>query len=154
MGYGLTGDAHHITTPVDGRPRARCHAAARNAGITPGAVDYLNAHGVDPVGDVNEVKAIKEGVFGEHAKEIVVNSTKSIDGPPLGRRRRHRTVFTVMAVANQVSPPTINVFEQDPECDVDVCANAAREMTIRYAMKNSFGFGGTNSTVIYKRFEK
>ena len=117
-------------------------------------IDYLNAHGTStPVGDVNEVKAIKE-VFGEHAKKIVVNSTKSMTGHLLGGAGGVESVFTVMAVANQVSPPTINVFEQDPECDVDVCANAAREMTIRYAMKNSFGFGGTNSTVIYKRFEK
>ena len=154
VGYGLTGDAHHITTPSMEGP-ARCmRMALRNAGITPGAVDYLNAHGTStPVGDVNEVKAIKE-VFGEHAKKIVVNSTKSMTGHLLGGAGGVESVFTVMAVANQVSPPTINVFEQDPECDVDVCANAAREMTIRYAMKNSFGFGGTNSTVIYKRFEK
>ena len=154
VGYGLTGDAHHITTPSMEGP-ARCmRMALRNAGITPDAVDYLNAHGTStPVGDVNEVKAIKE-VFGEHAKKIVVNSTKSMTGHLLGGAGGVESVFTVMAVANQVSPPTINVFEQDPECDVDVCANAAREMTIRYAMKNSFGFGGTNSTVIYKRFEK
>lgn len=153
VGYGLTGDAFHITTPSTDGP-ARCmRMALKNAGLNPEDIDYLNAHGTSTsVGDVNEVKAIKE-VFGEHAKKLVVNSTKSMTGHLLGGAGGVESVFTIMAVKNQVSPPTINVFNQDPECDVDVCANEAREMTIRAAMKNSFGFGGTNSTVIYKRFE-
>lgn len=153
-GYGLSGDAYHITTPSTDGP-ARCmRMALKHAGLNPEDIDYLNAHGTStPVGDVNEVKAIK-AVFGDHAKKLVVNSTKSMTGHLLGGAGGVESVFTVMAVANQVSPPTINVFNQDPECDIDVCANEARPMTIRAAMKNSFGFGGTNSTVIYKRFEE
>lgn len=154
VGYGLSGDAYHITTPSTDGP-ARCmRMALKHAGLNPEDIDYLNAHGTStPVGDVNEVKAIK-AVFGEHAKKLVVNSTKSMTGHLLGGAGGVESVFTVMAVANQVSPPTINVFNQDPECDIDVCANEARPMTIRAAMKNSFGFGGTNSTVIYKRFDE
>lgn len=152
VGYGLTGDAYHITTPSTDGPRRCMEMALRNAGITPADVQYLNAHGTStPVGDVNEVKAIKE-VFGEAVKGLVVNSTKSMTGHLLGGAGGVESVFTVKAVEEQISPPTINVFEQDPECDIDVCANAARPMEIRYAMKNSFGFGGTNSTVIYKHW--
>lgn len=152
VGYGLTGDAYHITTPSTDGPRRCMEMALRNAGITPADVQYLNAHGTStPVGDVNEVKAIKE-VFGEAVKGLVVNSTKSMTGHLLGGAGGVESVFTVKVVEEQISPPTINVFEQDPECDIDVCANAARPMEIRYAMKNSFGFGGTNSTVIYKRW--
>lgn len=152
VGYGLTGDAYHITTPSTDGPRRCMEMALRNAGITPADVQYLNAHGTStPVGDVNEVKAIKE-VFGDAVKGLVVNSTKSMTGHLLGGAGGVESVFTVKAVEEQISPPTINVFEQDPECDIDVCANAARPMEIRYAMKNSFGFGGTNSTVIYKRW--
>ncbi len=152
VGYGLTGDAYHITTPSTDGPRRCMEMALRNAGITPADVQYLNAHGTStPVGDVNEVKAIKE-VFGDAVKGLVVNSTKSMTGHLLGGAGGIESVFTVKAVEEQISPPTINVFEQDPECDIDVCANAARPMEIRYAMKNSFGFGGTNSTVIYKRW--
>lgn len=152
VGYGLTGDAYHITTPSTDGPRRCMEMALRNAGITPADVQYLNAHGTStPVGDVNEVKAIKE-VFGEAVKGLVVNSTKSMTGHLLGGAGGVESVFTVKALEEQISPPTINVFEQDPECDIDVCANAARPMEIRYAMKNSFGFGGTNSTVIYKRW--
>lgn len=152
VGYGLTGDAYHITTPSTDGPRRCMEMALRNAGITPADVQYLNAHGTStPVGDVNEVKAIKE-VFGDAVKGLVVNSTKSMTGHLLGGAGGVESVFTVKALEEQISPPTINVFEQDPECDIDVCANAARPMEIRYAMKNSFGFGGTNSTVIYKRW--
>ena len=151
VGYGLSGDAFHITTSTDG-PRRCMEMAIRHAGIAPSDIAYLNAHGTSTaVGDVNEVKAIKE-VFGEHAKKLVVNSTKSMTGHLLGGAGGVESVFTVMAVKNQISPPTINVQNQDPECDIDCCANEAREMTIEYAMKNSFGFGGTNSTVIYKRW--
>ena len=152
VGYGLTGDAYHITTPSTDGPRRCMEMALRNAGITPADVQYLNAHGTStPVGDVNEVKAIKE-VFGDAVKGLVVNSTKSMTGHLLGGAGGVESVFTVKALEEQISPPTINVFEQDPECDIDVCANAARPMEIRYAMKNSFGFGGTNATVIYKRW--
>ena len=152
VGYGLSGDAFHITTPSTDGPRRCMEMAIRHAGIAPSNIAYLNAHGTSTaVGDVNEVKAIKE-VFGEHAKKLVVNSTKSMTGHLLGGAGGVESVFTVMAVKNQISPPTINVQNQDPECDIDCCANEAREMTIEYAMKNSFGFGGTNSTVIYKRW--
>ena len=105
------------------------------------------------MGDANEVKAIKE-VFGEHVRSLVVNSTKSMTGHLLGGAGGVESVFTVKAIEEQISPPTINVFNQDPACDIDVCANEARPMKIRAAMKNSFGFGGTNSTVIYKRYEE
>jgi len=152
VGYGLSGDAFHITTPSTDGPRRCMEMAIRHAGIAPSDIAYLNAHGTSTaVGDVNEVKAIKE-VFGEHAKKLVVNSTKSMTGHLLGGAGGVESVFTVMAVKNQISPPTINVQNQDPECDIDCCANESREMTIEYAMKNSFGFGGTNSTVIYKRW--
>lgn len=152
VGYGLSGDAFHITTPSTDGPRRCMEMAIRHAGIQPSDIAYLNAHGTSTaVGDVNEVKAIKE-VFGEHAKKLVVNSTKSMTGHLLGGAGGVESVFTVMAVKNQISPPTINVQNQDPECDIDCCANESREMTIEYAMKNSFGFGGTNSTVIYKRW--
>lgn len=153
VGYGLSGDAHHITTPSMDGPRRCMEMALRNAGITADKIDYLNAHGTSTsVGDVNEVKAIKE-VFGEHSSKLVVNSTKSMTGHLLGGAGGVESVFTIKAIEEQISPPTINVDDQDPECDVDVCANEARRMTINYAMKNSFGFGGTNSTIIYKKFE-
>lgn len=153
VGYGLSGDAYHITTPSTDGP-ARCmRMALRHAGLKPEDIQYLNAHGTSTnVGDANEVKAIKE-VFGEHAKTLVVNSTKSMTGHLLGGAGGVESCFTVKAIEEQISPPTINVFEQDPECDIDCCANQARPMTIEYAMKNSFGFGGTNSTVIYRRWK-
>lgn len=153
-GYGLSGDAHHITTPATDGPVRCMRMALRHAGMNPEDIDYLNAHGTSTsVGDANEVKAIRE-VFGEHAKKLVVNSTKSMTGHLLGGAGGIESVFSVMAVAEQVSPPTINLDKVDPECEgIDFCANQARKMTIRAAMKNSFGFGGTNSTVIYKRYE-
>ena len=153
-GYGLSGDAYHITTPSTDGPSRCMRMALRNAGMKPEDIDYLNAHGTStPVGDANEVKAIKE-VFGEHVRSLVVNSTKSMTGHLLGGAGGVESVFTVKAIEEQISPPTINVFNQDPACDIDVCANEARPMKIRAAMKNSFGFGGTNSTVIYKRYEE
>ena len=154
VGYGLSGDAHHITTPATDGPVRCMRMALRHAGMNPEDIDYLNAHGTSTsVGDANEVKAIRE-VFGEHAKKLVVNSTKSMTGHLLGGAGGIESVFFVMAVAEQVSPPTINLDKVDPECEgIDFCANQARKMTIRAAMKNSFGFGGTNSTVIYKRYE-
>ena len=152
VGYGLSGDAYHITTPSTDGP-ARCmRMALRNAGISPEDIQYLNAHGTSTtVGDTNEVKAIRE-VFGEHASKLVVNSTKSMTGHLLGGAGGIESIFTIKAVEEQISPPTINVVEQDPECDIDCCPNKARPMAIEYAMKNSFGFGGTNSTVIYRRW--
>ena len=152
VGYGLSGDAYHITTPSTDGP-ARCmRMALRNAGISPEDVQYLNAHGTSTaVGDTNEVKAIRE-VFGEHASKLVVNSTNAMTGHLLGGAGGIESSFTIKAIEEQISPPTINVVEQDPECDIDCCPNQARPMAIEYAMKNSFGFGGTNSTVIYRRW--
>ena len=151
IGFGMGADAHHMTAPdVDG-PKRAMRAALRNAGINADQVQYLNAHGTStPLGDLNETNAIKLA-FGGHAKSLVVNSTKSMTGHLLGGAGGIESVFTVLAVHHQVSPPTINIFNQDPECDLDYCANTAREMTIDYAVKNNFGFGGTNGTLVFKR---
>jgi len=152
VGYGLSGDAFHITTPSTDGPVRCMRMALRNAGLNPEAIQYLNAHGTSTtVGDVNEVKAICE-VFGEHTKNLVVNSTKSMTGHLLGGAGGIESIFTIKAIEEQISPPTINVQNQDPECPIDCCANKARPMKIEYGMKNSFGFGGTNSTVIYRRW--
>ncbi len=149
MGYGLTEDAHHITAPNSEGPTRCMQNAIRQAGIRPEDITYLNAHGTSTViGDVNETKAIKMA-FGDHAKKLVVNSTKSMTGHLLGGAGGIEAVFTLLAMENQVSPPTINIFNQDPECDLDYCANEARQLPIRYAMKNSFGFGGTNSSLVF-----
>jgi 3-oxoacyl-[acyl-carrier-protein] synthase II len=151
VGYGMGADAFHMTAPnVDGPKRAML-AALRNAGIAADQVSYLNAHGTStPLGDVNETNAIKLA-FGAHAKRLVVNSTKSMTGHLLGGAGGIESVFTTLAVHHQVSPPTINIFDQDPECDLDYCANAPREMKIDYAVKNNFGFGGTNGSLVFKR---
>ncbi len=151
IGYGMGADAYHMTAPnVDG-PKRAMKAALRNAGITPDRVQYLNAHGTStPLGDVNETNAIKLA-FGDHARKLVVNSTKSMTGHLLGGAGGIESVFTALALRHQVSPPTINIFNQDPECDLDYCANSAREMKIEYAVKNNFGFGGTNGTLVFKR---
>src|ERR1700758_3884754 len=140
-----------MTAPdVDG-PRRCMLAALRDAAIEPRQVSYLNAHGTStPLGDVNETNAIKQA-FGDAARKLVVNSTKSMTGHLLGGAGGIEAVFTVLAVHHQVSPPTINIFNQDPECDLDYCANTAREMKIDVALKNSFGFGGTNGTLVFKR---
>ena len=150
-GFGMGADAFHMTAPnVDG-PKRSMKAALRNAGLNGDQVSYLNAHGTStPLGDVNETNAIKMA-FGDHAKRLVVNSTKSMTGHLLGGAGGIESVFTVLAVKHQVSPPTINIFNQDPECDLDYCANTAREMKIDYAVKNNFGFGGTNGTLVFKR---
>lgn len=150
-GFGMSGDAYHMTAPdVDG-PKRSMLAALRNAGLNPDQIQYLNAHGTStPLGDVNETNAIKLA-FGDHAKNLVVNSTKSMTGHLLGGAGGIESVFTVLAIHHQVSPPTINIFNQDPECDLDYCANTAREMKIDAAMKNNFGFGGTNGTLVFKR---
>lgn len=150
-GFGMSADAHHITAPSTDGPRRCMSAALRNAGMNPDDIDYLNAHGTStPLGDKNETDAIKLAL-GERAHGIVVNSTKSMTGHLLGGAGGIESVFSVLAVHNKVSPPTINIFQQDPECDLDYCANTAREMPIRAAMKNSFGFGGTNGTLIFRR---
>jgi 3-oxoacyl-[acyl-carrier-protein] synthase II len=151
VGFGMGADAHHMTAPnVDG-PKRSMKAALRNAGINADAIQYLNAHGTStPLGDLNETNAIKLA-FGDHAKKIVVNSTKSMTGHLLGGAGGIESVFTVLALHHQVSPPTINIFNQDPECDLDYCANTAREMKIDVAVKNNFGFGGTNGTLLFRR---
>jgi 3-oxoacyl-[acyl-carrier-protein] synthase II len=150
-GYGLTGDAHHITAPDQSGPRRSMVNALRNAGINPDQVDYINAHGTStPLGDKNETEAVK-AAFGDHARKLVVNSTKSMTGHLLGAAGGIESVFSVLAVQNQISPPTINLFNQDPECDLDYCANTARDLPIRAAVSNSFGFGGTNSTLVFTR---
>jgi 3-oxoacyl-[acyl-carrier-protein] synthase II len=150
-GYGMGADAFHMTAPnVDG-PKRSMSAALRNAGINADEVQYLNAHGTStPLGDVNETNAIKLA-FGSHAKKLVVNSTKSMTGHLLGGAGGIESVFTVLALHRQISPPTINIFNQDPECDLDYCANHAREMRIDLAVKNNFGFGGTNGTLVFRR---
>jgi len=150
-GFGMGADAFHMTAPnVDG-PKRSMRAAMRNAQVNADEVHYLNAHGTStPLGDVNETNAIKLA-FGDHARRLVVNSTKSMTGHLLGGAGGIESVFTVLAVHHQVSPPTINIFNQDPECDLDYCANEAREMKIEHAVKNNFGFGGTNGTLVFKR---
>ncbi|WP_310318139.1 beta-ketoacyl-ACP synthase II [Hydrogenophaga palleronii] len=150
-GYGMSADAGHMTAPSMDGPRRAMTNAMRNAGVNADEVDYLNAHGTStPLGDVNETHAIK-AALGAHAKSTVVNSTKSMTGHLLGGAGGIESVFTVLAVHHQKSPPTINIFNQDPECDLDYCANAARDMKIDVAMKNNFGFGGTNGTLVFKR---
>jgi 3-oxoacyl-[acyl-carrier-protein] synthase II len=150
-GFGMSADANHITAPSTDGPRRCMLSALRNAGASPEDVAYLNAHGTStPLGDKNETDAIKLAL-GEHARRIVVNSTKSMTGHLLGGAGGLESVLTVLAVHHQVSPPTINIFNQDPECDLDYCANEARQMKIDVALKNSFGFGGTNGTLVFRR---
>jgi 3-oxoacyl-[acyl-carrier-protein] synthase II len=150
-GFGMSGDAFHMTAPNMDGPRRCMVAALRDAGINADQVQYLNAHGTStPLGDKNESDAIK-AAFGDHAKKVVVNSTKSMTGHLLGGAGGLESVFTVLALHHQVSPPTINIFNQDPECDLDYCANTARDMKIDVAVKNNFGFGGTNGTLVFKR---
>jgi 3-oxoacyl-[acyl-carrier-protein] synthase II len=150
-GFGMGADAFHMTAPnVDG-PKRSMLAALRNAGVDASQVQYLNAHGTStPLGDINETNAIKLA-FGDHAGKLVVNSTKSMTGHLLGGAGGVESVFTVLAVHHQVSPPTINLAEPDPECDLDYCANVARELRIDVAVKNNFGFGGTNGTLVFRR---
>lgn len=150
-GFGMSADAGHMTAPNMDGPRRAMLNAMRNAGINADQVDYLNAHGTStPLGDLNETHAIK-AALGDHAKNMVVSSTKSMTGHLLGGAGGIESVFTVLALHHQVVPPTINIFSQDPECDLDYCANTAREMKIDVALKNNFGFGGTNGSLIFKR---
>ena len=152
-GYGMSGDAYHITAPQeDGDGAARCMTnALRNAALNRDDIDYINAHGTStPLGDLAETVAVKR-CFGDHAKKLAVSSTKSMTGHLLGAAGGVEAVFSVLAVHEQVAPPTANLFSQDPACDLDYVPNTARRMPIRAALSNSFGFGGTNGTLIFKR---
>ena len=150
-GYGMSADAGHMTAPSMDGPRRAMINALRNAGANVDDVHYINAHGTStPLGDINETNAIK-AALGDHARRVVVNSTKSMTGHLLGGAGGIESVFTVKAVHEQKSPPTINIFNQDPECDLDYCANTARDMKIDVAVKNNFGFGGTNGTLVFRR---
>ncbi len=151
VGYGMSGDAYHMTAPSTNGPMRCMQAAMKNAGVNADEVQYLNAHGTStPLGDLNETNAIKLA-FGDAAKKLVVNSTKSMTGHLLGGAGGIESLFSVLAIHHQISPPTINIFNQDPECDLDYCANEAREMKIDIALKNNFGFGGTNGSLIFKK---
>jgi len=152
-GFGMSGDAYHMTAPSEGGEGAsRCmNAALRNAGMNPEQVDYINAHGTStPAGDRAEVMAAKRS-FGDHAYKLAMSSTKSMTGHALGAAGGLEAVFTVLAIVDQVAPPTINIFNQDPECDLDFVPGTAREMNINVAISNSFGFGGTNGTLIFRK---
>jgi 3-oxoacyl-[acyl-carrier-protein] synthase II len=150
-GFGMSADAGHMTAPDMDGPRRAMLSAMRNAGINADQVDYLNAHGTStPLGDLNETNAIK-AALGAHAYKTVVSSTKSMTGHLLGGAGGIESVFTVLALHHQKVPPTTNIFNQDPECDLDYCANTARDMPINVAVKNNFGFGGTNGTLVFKR---
>lgn len=152
-GFGMSADAYHMTAPSeDGEGAARCmNNALRNAGMNSTEVDYINAHGTStPLGDIAETVAVKR-CFGEHAKKLVVNSTKSMTGHLLGAAGGIEAIFSALALYHQVAPPTINIFDQDPQCDLDYVPNTARKMEINAAMSNSFGFGGTNGTLIFRK---
>ena len=151
VGYGMSADAYHMTAPNMDGPRRSMRNAMQNAGINPEQVQFINAHGTStPLGDANESNAIK-AAFGDHAKNLVINSTKSMTGHLLGGAGGLESVFTVLSIHHQISPPTINIFNQDPECDLDYCANTARDLKIEYALKNNFGFGGTNGSLVFKK---
>ena len=152
-GFGMSADAYHMTAPCeDGEGAARCMTnALRNAGMNAAEVDYINAHGTStPLGDLAETVAVKR-CFGEHAKKLVVNSTKSMTGHLLGAAGGVEAIFSALAIHHQIAPPTINIFDQDPACDLDYVPNVARKMKIDVAMSNSFGFGGTNGTLIFRK---
>ncbi|WP_027157662.1 beta-ketoacyl-ACP synthase II [Methylobacter luteus] len=155
VGYGMSGDAYHITTPsVGGEGAARCmRNALRDAGLNADQVDYINAHGTStPAGDIGETQAMK-AALGEHAYKVAVSSTKSMIGHLLGAAGGIEAVLTALSIKNQIAPPTINLENQDPECDLDYVPNTARDMKIDIAISNSFGFGGTNGSIVFKRFE-
>lgn len=150
-GYGLSGDAYHITTPATDGPVRSMKMALNHAGLKPEDIDYLNAHGTSTsVGDINESRAVRE-LFGEHTDKLVVSSTKGATGHLLGGAGGIESVFTVLAIRDQVAPPTINIVNQDPECCINVCKDKPQQMEIRAAVKNNFGFGGTNATLVFKR---
>ena len=150
-GYGMSADAYHITAPTIDGPKRSMLNALKNSGINTDQIQYINAHGTStPLGDLNETNAIKE-TFGDSANKLVVNSTKSMTGHLLGGAGGVESVFTALAISNQISPPTINIFNKDPECDLDFCANEARDIKIEDALKNNFGFGGTNGSLVFKK---
>ena len=152
-GYGVSSDAYHITAPAeDGDGAFRCMSnAMRDAGLGADDIDYINAHGTStPLGDIAETVAVKR-LLGERAKKVAVNSTKSMTGHLLGAAGGVEAVFSILALRDQVSPPTINLQTPDPQCDLDYVPNAARKMTIRAALSNSFGFGGTNGTLVFRQ---
>jgi 3-oxoacyl-[acyl-carrier-protein] synthase II len=150
-GFGMSGDAYHMTAPNMDGPRRCMLNAIKDAGVNPEEIGYINAHGTStPLGDKNETQAIK-AALGDHAKKLIVNSTKSMTGHLLGGAGGLESVFTILALYHQKSPPTINIFNQDPECDLDYCANTARDLKLDVAVKNNFGFGGTNGTLVFKR---
>ena len=155
VGYGYTGDAYHITAPSpDGDGAIRCmKMAMKDAGLAPEDVDYINAHGTStPLNDLTETVAIKS-VFGSHAKKVPISATKSMTGHLLGAAGSTEAIFTVLAIRDGILPPTINYEEPDPQCDLDYVPNVARRKPLRIGMSNAFGFGGTNATLIFKKFE-
>ena len=150
-GFGMSGDAYHMTASNMDGPRRCMLNAIKDAGVNPEEIGYINAHGTStPLGDKNETQAIK-AALGDHAKKLIVNSTKSMTGHLLGGAGGLESVFTILALYHQKSPPTINIFNQDPECDLDYCANTARDVKLDVVVKNNFGFGGTNGTLVFKR---
>ena len=155
VGFGASSDAYHITAPNMEGPALALSRAFKDAKLQPSEVDYINAHGTStPLGDANETNAIKS-VLGEHAKKVLISSTKSMTGHLLGAAGGVEAVYSVLAIRDQIAPPTINLVNQDFEagCDLDYCANAARKADIRVAASSSFGFGGTNGTLVFKRYE-
>ncbi|MGZ0019122.1 beta-ketoacyl-ACP synthase II [Nitrosomonas sp. wSCUT-2] len=151
-GFGMSADAFHMTAPCDdGEGAARCMSnALKNAGIDTTAVDYINAHGTStPLGDIAETIAVKR-CFGDHARKLAVNSTKSMTGHLLGAAGGVEAIFSVLAIHHKIAPPTINLINHDPQCDLDYIPNAARDMDIKVALSNSFGFGGTNGTLVFR----
>ena len=154
IGYGYTGDAYHITAPPpDGEGAARCmRMAIKDAGLKPEEIDHINAHGTStPLNELTETLAIK-AVFGEYAKQIPISATKSMTGHLLGAAGSTEAIFTLLAIRDGIIPPTINYEEPDPECDLDYVPNVARRKSLNVAMSNAFGFGGTNATLIFKKF--
>jgi len=154
VGYGMSADAYHMTQPpAGGEGAARCMKhALKDAGINPDQISYINAHGTStPAGDLAETQALKT-VLGEHAYQVAVSSTKSMTGHMLGAAGGIEAIFSVLALRDQVVPPTINLDNPDPECDLDFVPHHARKMPLDYVMSNSFGFGGTNGTVIFKKY--
>ena len=150
-GFGMSADAGHMTAPSMDGPRRAMLSAMANAGVNADQVQYLNAHGTStPLGDINETQAIN-AAFGDHSRRLVVSSTKSMTGHLLGGAGGIESVYTVLALHHQKVPPTINIFNQDPECDLDYCANTARDVKMDVALKNNFGFGGTNGSLVFKR---
>ena len=152
-GFGMSADAFHMTAPSDdGEGAARCMSnALKNAGINTTEVDYINAHGTStPLGDIAETIAVKR-CFGDHAYKVAVNSTKSMTGHLLGAAGGIEAIFSALAIHHQIAPPTINLVNQDPQCDLDYIPNIARDMDIKVALSNSFGFGGTNGTLVFRK---